>query len=172
MSQDAIVIDVALDAPPGLVWRALTEPALVARWLGANDVEARIGRRFTVEPTAGEPPVDCEVIEVEPDRRLSYRWRDGGEGAAALDTVVTWVLDPTPDGGTRLRLVHDGFPIILQQPAAATHLRMASGAQHACIAGIPSPLAGEGGPRRGSDEGSRRPLRLAPTSERRLAWAA
>ena len=119
MSQDTIIIDVALDAPPGLVWRALTEPALVARWLGANDVEARLGHRFTLEPTAGKPTVDCEVIGVEPDRLLSYRWREAGEGAAAaLDTVVTWVLDPTPEGGTRLRLVHDGFPITLQQPAA------------------------------------------------------
>ena len=26
-----------------------------------------------------------------------------------LDTVVTWTLTPSPDGGTHLRLVHDGF---------------------------------------------------------------
>jgi uncharacterized protein YndB with AHSA1/START domain len=152
---------VALDAPPDLVWRALTEPALVARWLGANDVEARIGRRFTLAPTAGKPPVDCEVIEVERDRLLSYRWREGGEGAAAaLDTVVTWVLDPAPDGGTRLRLVHDGFPIVLQQPALAS------------IARDPPPPAGAGGRRRRSDEGSRRPVRMAVSNQGRLAWAA
>jgi uncharacterized protein YndB with AHSA1/START domain len=118
---EAIVIDVTLDAPPGRVWRALTEPALVARWLGEAGIEARTGRRFSLRPggAAGEGPVECEVIEAEEDRLLSYRWRaEAAGGLAALDTVVTWVLDPTPDGGTRLRLVHDGFPITRAAPAA------------------------------------------------------
>jgi uncharacterized protein YndB with AHSA1/START domain len=67
----------------------------------------------------GPAPVACEVVEVEPHRMLSYCWRAGGEGPAALDTVVTWILDLTPDDGTRLRLAHDGFPITLQRPAFA-----------------------------------------------------
>ena len=135
-----IVLDAALDAPPPLVWRALTEPALLARWLAPNDIKAEVGRRFTVRPDGpiGAAPIDCEVLAIEPERLLSYRWR-GGEGDAALDTVVTWVLEPTAEGGTRLRLVHDGFPIVLDQPF------------------VPSPLAGEGGTRAckaREDEGS------------------
>jgi uncharacterized protein YndB with AHSA1/START domain len=119
MSQDAIILETDLDAPPHAVWRALTEPALVARWLAANDISPEPGARFTVRPDGplGEAPVDCEVVEAEPHRLLSYRWR-AGRGDTVLDTVVTWVLDPTPDGGTRLRLVHDGFPIVLEQPRA------------------------------------------------------
>lgn len=131
MTTDAIILETALDQPPELVWRALTEPALVARWLGVADIRAVVGGRFALTPggAAGDKPVDCEVIEAEPDRLLSYRWRAGGEGGAeALDTVVTWILEPTADGGTRLRLVHDGFPIVVRQPAATparetTHAR-------------------------------------------------
>jgi uncharacterized protein YndB with AHSA1/START domain len=119
--REAIVIDVALDAPPDRVWRALTEPEWVARWLGEADIAGVSGQRFSLKSSGavGEGPVECEVIDAEPDRRLSYRWRaEASGGMAALDTVVTWVLEPTPDGGTRLRLVHDGFPITLTQAPA------------------------------------------------------
>jgi uncharacterized protein YndB with AHSA1/START domain len=45
----------------------------------------------------------CEVLEVEPERRLKYRFATG-----ALDTTITWEL--VPEGfGTRLRLIHEGF---------------------------------------------------------------
>lgn len=116
---DAILIEARLDEPPALVWRALTEPELMARWLGESDIEAVVGRRFALRP-GGAAVVACEVIEAEPDRLLSYRWRAEGEGQAALDTVVTWILEPTAEGGTRLRLVHDGFPIVVEQGARAT----------------------------------------------------
>ncbi len=46
----------------------------------------------------------CEVLEVEPHKRLRYTWR-----ASPLDTVVTWTLTPTPSGGTRLTLEHSRF---------------------------------------------------------------
>jgi uncharacterized protein YndB with AHSA1/START domain len=120
-----IIVDTALDAPPERVWRALTEPALLARWLAPTDMRAVPGARFSIAPKGviGDEPIDCEVLEAEPHRRLSYRWRAEGQGGqAALDTIVTWILDPTPDGGTRLRLVHEGFPIVVEQPARVPSL--------------------------------------------------
>jgi uncharacterized protein YndB with AHSA1/START domain len=88
-------------------------------------MRAEKGVRFELKPDGviGDRPIDCEVLEAEPHRRLSYRWRaDGQGGQAALDTVVTWILDATPDGGTRLRLVHEGFPIVVAQPARVPSL--------------------------------------------------
>ena len=92
---EAIVVEADLDAPPGTVWRALTEPELLAAWL---------------EPDAG---VTIEVLEAEPCQRLRLGWRgpDGARDAAglALDTEVTFTLVPTEAGGTRLTVVHAGF---------------------------------------------------------------
>jgi len=104
---DSIVVECDLDEPPAQVWRALTEPALLAAWLMPNDIRPEVGDRFVLQ---GDPDtggtIDCEVLAAEPHRLLRYSWR-GGEGG--LDTVVTFELDGTPSGGTHLRIVHDGF---------------------------------------------------------------
>jgi len=96
---------------PAKVWRALTEPALLARWLMTTDMEPTVGNSFTFrsEPTQWwDGVVHSEILELERERRLSYTWRSGPE-SSPLDTVVTWTLTPTPSGGTRLSLEHSGF---------------------------------------------------------------
>jgi uncharacterized protein YndB with AHSA1/START domain len=114
MSTQTIVIEYELARPPEKVWRALTEPKLVAAWLMENDIRAEVGHHFTMraQPVPGwDGLVRCEVLEVKPFERLSYSWRGGSDkvpGFAPLDTVVTWTLTPTA-GGTRLKLEHSGF---------------------------------------------------------------
>jgi uncharacterized protein YndB with AHSA1/START domain len=89
---DRIVTECDLEHHPGKVWRALTEPELAARWLVPADV-------------------DCRIIEAEPERLLRCSWRsDECDGLGnRLDTVVTFELSPTQEGGTHLRIVHEGF---------------------------------------------------------------
>ena len=106
----AIVVEYELPHTPAKVWRALTEPALLAAWLMQNDLVAEVGRRFTFKA----PPIDewdgvvhCEVLEVDAPKRLVYSWR-GGSGNSRLDTIVHWTLEPSPTG-TRLKLEHTGF---------------------------------------------------------------
>jgi len=105
-----IALEYDLPHAPAKVWRALTEPALLAKWLMANDLKPTAGHkfRFTQEPTQWwDGIVNCEVLEVELHKRLRYSWRSGPP--SPLDTVVTWTLTPTPSGGTRLALEHSGF---------------------------------------------------------------
>jgi uncharacterized protein YndB with AHSA1/START domain len=107
-------IDLAfeLEERPDKVWRALTTPALLARWLGPNDFEGRVGARFTVGGAPGAPggaandnaTADCQVLAMEEGRLLRLGWREG-----EVDSVVTFALEPGEAGGTRLRLTHDGF---------------------------------------------------------------
>jgi len=53
--------------------------------------------------------VDCEVLVVEPNARLSYSWNASGEEAATgVKTVVTWTLTPAA-GGTHVRMEQSGF---------------------------------------------------------------
>jgi uncharacterized protein YndB with AHSA1/START domain len=53
--------------------------------------------------------LDCEVLVVEPRKRLAYSWNASGEEAeGGLKTVVTWTLTPT-EGGTHVRMEQSGF---------------------------------------------------------------
>jgi uncharacterized protein YndB with AHSA1/START domain len=98
--------DIRYPYPPALVWEALTDPKAIREWLMENDFEARVGHRFRfrTKPAPGfDGIVHCEVLEVDPPRRLRYSWRGG-----PIDTMVTFTLAPDGDG-TRLQLDHTGF---------------------------------------------------------------
>lgn len=97
----SVVIERELPFPPEKIWRALTEPHLMQEWLMQTDFAPVSGHRFGFRADWGA--VDCEVLAIEPPKRLSYSWGDGH-----LDTVVTWTLTPTP-AGTHLRMKQEGF---------------------------------------------------------------
>jgi uncharacterized protein YndB with AHSA1/START domain len=107
----SISVECDLPHPPAKVWRTLTEPELLAKWVMANDMKPSVGHAFTfrLEPTPWwDGIVNCEVLESDPPRRLRYSWR-GGPESSQVDTVVTWTLTPTSSGGTKLELVQSGF---------------------------------------------------------------
>ncbi|MEA1673549.1 SRPBCC domain-containing protein [Nitrospirillum sp. BR 11163] len=97
----SVVIEREVPYPPEKIWRALTQPHLLAEWLMKNDFQATVGHRFDFRGDWGS--VDCQVLEVEPHRILSYSW-----AAMGLDSVVTWTLTPSATG-TRLRMEQAGF---------------------------------------------------------------
>jgi uncharacterized protein YndB with AHSA1/START domain len=104
----AIRLDQFIAHPPAKVWRALTEPDLVSRWLMPGDIKAEVGHRFTFTTTPKEQVgfdgvVHCEVLEAEPQKLLKLSWRGGD-----ADWTVTWRLEPE-GRGTRLFLDHEGF---------------------------------------------------------------
>jgi uncharacterized protein YndB with AHSA1/START domain len=94
------------------IWRALTESGLIAQWLMANDFKAAVGHRFNfrMAPIANWNGItDCEVLLIEPPRKLAYTWSASGqETANGLKTTVTWLLTPT-HGGTLVRMEQAGF---------------------------------------------------------------
>lgn len=104
----AIEVDQFLSRPPDQVWRALTDPDLLARWLMPNDFRPAVGHQFTFRtdpvPEYGfDGIVHCQVLDLDPPRLLRFSWQGG-----QLDTVVSWRL--VPEGaGTRLLITHDGF---------------------------------------------------------------
>jgi uncharacterized protein YndB with AHSA1/START domain len=122
---DRIVVECDLEAPPEQVWRALTEPALLSRWLMPNDIRAEVGERFRFRPepangngAVSQGAIDCEVLESEPRRLLRYSWRgprdERDRHGRPLDSEVTFLLAETAGGGTRLRVIHSGFPPVLR----------------------------------------------------------
>lgn len=111
--------------PRALVWRALTEPELLAEWLMENDFRAEKGHRFTfrTDPQPGfDGVVRCEVLDLVPLERLRISWRGG-----SIDTVVTFdladaILFARP--GTRLVIEHTGFEGV---PAVLTSFILGAG---------------------------------------------
>jgi uncharacterized protein YndB with AHSA1/START domain len=104
---EAITFEFDLRHPPEKVWRALTDPSLLAEWL-LPMVGPRLaaGSVFTLQapPQPGwDGVVNCRVLDIELHRRLSYSWVVG-----EIDTVVTFSLEPTA-AGTRLSLLQSGF---------------------------------------------------------------
>jgi uncharacterized protein YndB with AHSA1/START domain len=100
--------------PPATVWRAVTDPTLVARWTSTG----RSGRpegfaavagtrfRFVGRPVPGwNGIVDCEVLEAYEPSLLRYSWVGGGDSEA---TQVAYRIEPHGTG-TRFTYEHTGF---------------------------------------------------------------
>ncbi len=98
-----LVVDI--DAPPEAVFRALTRPSDIDRWMTAKSTfEPVVGGRVSFG-WGTEGPV--RILTLLPDEELSYSWEHGNDP----ETVVTWTLE-APNGrrtATRLTLVHSGF---------------------------------------------------------------
>ena len=106
---DSISFEFDLPHAPDKVWRALTEPALLAEWLlpvVTLELEPGAPFAFRAPPLPGwDGMVKCRFLEIEAPRKLSYSW---AVGDMELDTVVTFTLAPTASG-TRMSLVQSGF---------------------------------------------------------------
>ena len=104
----SVVVERELPFPPEKIWRALTQPHLIEEWLMKNDFSPVVGHRFNLRGEWGGV-LDCEVLEVEPNRTLSYTWNFVHEDAAYnLRSVVVFTLTPT-GAGTHLRMEQSGF---------------------------------------------------------------
>jgi uncharacterized protein YndB with AHSA1/START domain len=71
-----------------------------------NDFEPAVGHtfQFRTAPAPGfDGIVDCEVLAVDPPRRLSFTWRGG-----PINTIITFTLEEVREG-TRLVVEQTGF---------------------------------------------------------------
>lgn len=96
-----VLVEREIPFPPEKIWRALTQPHLIAEWLMKGDFRPVVDHRFDFRAEWGA--VDCRVLTVEPNRTLAYSWGDDH-----LKSIVTWTLTPTGKG-THLRMEQSGF---------------------------------------------------------------
>lgn len=104
---DFIAFEFELRHPPEKVWKALTKPELLSKWLLPaieHHLEPGAAFRFQAPPQPGwDGRVDCRYLEIDEPNSISWAWVVGD-----IDTVVTFTLSPT-DSGTLLSLVQSGF---------------------------------------------------------------
>ena len=116
----SVVVEREFPFPPDRLWRALTQPHLIAEWLMQNDFSAAVGHKFNLHGEWGGV-LDCEVLAVEPNKTLSYTWDFAhADPAYALKSVVTFTLTPR-GAGTHLRMEQAGFRTDQKQAFGGAH---------------------------------------------------
>lgn len=98
---------VVLPATADELWEALTDSEQLSEWFGAEvELDPRPGGDGAFVADDGEVR-RARVEEVEPGRRLAFRWwpEHGGEGAA---TRVELVVEDGGDGASVLTVVESG----------------------------------------------------------------
>ena len=106
-----------LDAAPGKVWLAITEPEMLKKWMAPGDdfkipvaeVELRVGGRYHIIMNAPDGQVHdvCGVYrEIVPNKKLVYTW--AWKSTHERESVVTIELR-SAGGGTELTLKHEQF---------------------------------------------------------------
>lgn len=95
--------EVTIDRPPRAVYEALLDPARYAKWtpmtdMAFDDGPPRVGQRGHFRMTEGpiKGRLEMEIVELEPDRTVSFRVRHPSLDWLAVNTIQ-------PDGeGSRL----------------------------------------------------------------------
>lgn len=124
-----------------LVWQAITDSEALADWMFPNDMEPRLGHRFTFRvPPKPEVnfegmSVHCEVLECEPPSRLAFSWVAGG----LADSRVSFRLEPEGEG-TRLHFEHSGFDV--SQPWGEQAFKGAAYGWANMLGALPAVVAG------------------------------
>ena len=74
--EDRVFRQVRIEATPAVVWDALTDPQELAAWFGADaDIDLRLGGAVRFRSPDGTDRRGL-VIELDPPRRLAFRWRE------------------------------------------------------------------------------------------------
>ena len=106
-----------LDAAPAKVWRALTEPEMLKKWMAPDDAfkvpvaetQVRVGGRYhivMVSPDGEEHDVSGVYREIVPNRKLVYTW--AWKTTPEHESIVTIELRAA-GSGTELTLRHEQF---------------------------------------------------------------
>ena len=112
------VFEIYIKASPHVIWEAITSPEWNAKYgyQAPSHFELRARGKFEARANEdmqrmGLPEViiDGEVLESVPPRRLvhTYRWLFTAESKQEGFTKVTYEIEQTPAGFSRLTVIHD-----------------------------------------------------------------
>jgi len=133
-TDDAVIVELEIAAPPERVFEALTDEKQLFTWWGSEPsvdlsaftMDARKGGRYHYACTPkgnqdfgpiteqfkqnGEVVFDChgEVLEIHPPRLLVWSWIANWHKDPQHATIVRWELTPTK-AGTLVRVTHSAL---------------------------------------------------------------
>lgn len=115
---DRIEKQVILKAPRKRVWRAISDKTEFGAWFGVRLASGTFAAGEKVSGNITYPGyehliMDIDIVDVVPEKRLSYRWHPyavdpNTDYSSEPTTLVTFTLDDAPEG-TKLTIVEAGF---------------------------------------------------------------
>ncbi|MDB6158320.1 MAG: Activator of Hsp90 ATPase 1 family protein [Gammaproteobacteria bacterium] len=70
-----VAFDRLTDRPPARVWAALTDPKILANWLGDVELDLRIGGPFIIRFRRMSVVMTGQITALDPGRMLEYTTR-------------------------------------------------------------------------------------------------
>lgn len=117
IEETSLTIERTFKAPREKVFRALTDPAVLAQWYAPGPMAASVERfeakaggsfRLTMSGEEGEHTAFGKIVEIVPNERVVKSWQwDNPE--MPFESLVTYELADV-EGGTRVRLIHSKLP--------------------------------------------------------------
>jgi uncharacterized protein YndB with AHSA1/START domain len=115
---DRIEKQMLIRAPQSRVWRAISDKTEFGSWFGVKLPAGAFTAGESVRGNITYPgyehlTMDIELVEVTPERQLSYRWHPYAidpavDYSSEPTTLVTFTLEEAAEG-TLLRVVESGF---------------------------------------------------------------
>ena len=98
-----VKFDRLIDRPVETIWAALTNPKVLANWIGTVEVDLHVGGRYVVRFRDSRNVMTGTITRLEPLRLLEYTWLESH--VPVPRSLVRWELQPD---GRRclLRLTH------------------------------------------------------------------
>jgi len=110
-----VIKEVLLNAPVSKVWEAITDREQMKQWyFDIPEFKPEVGAEFHFEGGKEERCYLhlCRIVEVIPEKKLSYTWKyDGYPG----NSLVTFELFKEGEK-TKLRLTHEGLETLGDNP--------------------------------------------------------
>jgi uncharacterized protein YndB with AHSA1/START domain len=91
-----------IDRPVPKVWKGLTDPQILANWLGDVEIEPQVGGKFNLSFRDSGFVMLGSIRAFEPNRLLEFTWL---ENYGMAQSLARWELAPER-GGCRLVLTH------------------------------------------------------------------
>jgi len=102
-----IVLTIETPATRDDAWAALTEPQQIAEWFTEASPLGDVGDVYRLDFGEGSI-VEGVITLVEPGRRFAHTWV-WTDAEPSPETLVTWSIEPSDTGGSRITLTHAGW---------------------------------------------------------------
>jgi uncharacterized protein YndB with AHSA1/START domain len=105
-----LIYRIDIGAPPGEVWRAITDPEWTRRFFHDTAVHTswKVGSSISYDLPDGTPAIAGRVVEYSPPHRfvMTARFLFDEAAVAEPESLITWEV-VSRGSGSRLTLLHD-----------------------------------------------------------------